>query len=142
MLRERCDLAHALILFFFLCFFFKKTLLKKNPTKKKREVYTLYGTHYTRWPNKGTPTKDETKKVGAIYSMSQKRVTNVACFNSFDFWSMPFLTLTTESQISCGIIWRWHITPRCLTRNTLRKGFFFFPTPVSLIKYLNSMGSS
>ena len=129
----------------------------------------------------------KTKKLGTIYtSVSQKSVTNVACFNSlinaisdFKYWIpyilwhymkkthhskvsykklfkksffffhsrelnkiLEFLTLTTESHISCGIIWRRHITPRCLIRNTLRKGFFFSLTPVSLIRYLNSKGSN
>lgn len=84
MLRERCDLAHALILFFFLCFFFKKTLLKKKSNQKK-EKFTLYMVHITPGgQTKGLPKKMKTKKVGTIYSMSQKRVTNVACFNSFD----------------------------------------------------------
>lgn len=61
MLRERCDLAHALILFFFFAFFLKN-FIKKKIQQKKREVYTLYGTHYTRWPNKETPKKDENEE--------------------------------------------------------------------------------
>ena len=58
MLRKRCYLAHALILVFF--FFFFLAFIKK--IQQKREVCTLYDAHYTRWPNKGNPIKDENEE--------------------------------------------------------------------------------
>ena len=130
MLRKRCYLAHALIFFFF--FFL-------NPTKK-RSLHFIWCTLHQVAKQRESHKRWKRRKLGQYTHPWVKRVSPMS--HALIAWLMQFLTLTTESHISCGIIWRRHITPRCLTRNTLRKGIFFPLTPVSLIRYLNLMGSN